>query len=839
MFIPKRRVGIALGDREREPLVEKRPRFHIHRERYACSTDMSWLEGATMCKRAFSSVFWVFLAVAIWSTSIHADTRAGLVGYWPLDGDATDASVSVNDGTVVGNVTASPDRYSTPSGALLFPGEADSYVDVGDQPELQIAGGMTLAAWVYLRGFNENSGCVISKQGGGDRESWGLGVAAEFEGVANPAVFQVASSGSDPIRVADALPLPTDRWVHLAGIYRPGAAIEIYVDGQLRVSSAAGVPGSQFSDNGVPVLIGSRDGCLDCGWDGLIDEARVYDRAVSQVEIWQIMRSNVGLSLSPEPADRATNVPRDVTLRWTAGLFAKSHDVYLGTVATDVNDASRTDPRGVLVSQGAGVTKYAPSSFLNFGQTYYWRVDEVNAPPNSTIYKGNVWSFTVEPVAQTMVNIVATSNAISNDGEGPQRTVDGSGLDADDHHSIMAADMWLGVPDGGDPVWIQYQFDMAYKLDEMLIWNYNAESELDLGFGLKDVTVEYSTDGVVWSALRDVEVAQATAAPDYAANTTVALGGVAARYIRLIVHSTWGATGECGLSEVRFLSIPTRARNPRPANGETGVDVDLILGWSAGREAELHDVHLSDSGPMVATGAALKGTVTANWYALKPLDFGTPYYWRVDEINESRTPRLWQGEIWTFTTREYAMVDDFEVYNDDVGRRIYQIWHDGWNNGTGSTVGYLEAPFAEKIIVHGGGQSMPFAYNNAEAPFYSEAVRNLAIEQNWLGHGADTLRLFVRGNADNDPGTLYFAVTDSIGRVAVSTHPDPTVPTRVTWEEWLVPFSDFDGVSLGRIQSIHIGVGDRDNPVMGGSGLIYIDDIEYGHSTAGSAPVRR
>ena len=86
---------------------------------------------------------------------------------------------------------------------------------------------------------------------------------------------------------------------------------------------------------------------------------------------------------------------------------------------------------------------------------------------------------------------------------------------------------------------------------------------------------------------------------------------------------------------------------------------------------------------------------------------------------------------------------------------------------------------------------------------------------------------------------MYFAVTDSIGRVAVSTHPDPTVPTRVTWEEWLVPFTDFDGVSLGRIQSIHIGVGDRDNPVMGGSGLIYIDDMEYGHSTAGPAPVRR
>jgi hypothetical protein len=242
---------------------------------------------------------------------------------------------------------------------------------------------------------------------------------------------------------------------------------------------------------------------------------------------------------------------------------------------------------------------------------------------------------------------------------------------------------------------------------------------------------------------------------------------------------------------------------------------------------------------MVATGAALKGTVTTNSYPLRPLDFGTPYYWRVDEINQAKNPSMWQGEIWTFTTREYAMVDDFEVYNDDIGRRIYQIWKDGWENGTGSTVGYLEAPFAEKTIVHGGGQSMPFGYNNAEGVFYSEAVRNLAIEQNWRDHGADTLRLFVRGNADNDPGSLYIAVEDTLRRLAVATHPDENLLRSVTWQEWVVPFSDFDGVNLGRVQCIYLGVGDRDNPTPGGTGLIYVDDIEYGHIAGGQAPVRR
>ena len=91
-----------------------------------------------MSKRAFSFVLLVFVVVAAWSASTHADTKAGLVGYWPLDGDATDASMNRNDGTIVGNVRPVPDRYNMPNATLLFPGEADSYVDVGNPAVLRL-----------------------------------------------------------------------------------------------------------------------------------------------------------------------------------------------------------------------------------------------------------------------------------------------------------------------------------------------------------------------------------------------------------------------------------------------------------------------------------------------------------------------------------------------------------------------------------------------------------------------------------------------------------------------------------------------------------------------------
>ena len=54
----------------------------------------------------------------------------------------------------------------------------------------------------------------------------------------------------------------------------------------------------------------------------------------------------------PAPATNAMDVPRDVVLGWTPGPYAETHDVYFGTGFDDVNDASRANPLGVLVSQG-------------------------------------------------------------------------------------------------------------------------------------------------------------------------------------------------------------------------------------------------------------------------------------------------------------------------------------------------------------------------------------------------------------------------------------------------------------------------------------------------------
>jgi len=113
--------------------------------------------------------------------------------------------------------------------------------------------------------------------------------------------------------------------------------------------------------------------------------------------------------------------------------------------------------------------------------------------------------------ASTVENITATASH-ADATAGPENTINGSGLNDQDQHSIDAPDMWLASPGEGEPVWIQYEFDGVYKLHEMLVWNYNVQFEIVLGFGLKDVTIEYSTDGSDWTTLGDFEFSQATAA---------------------------------------------------------------------------------------------------------------------------------------------------------------------------------------------------------------------------------------------------------------------------------------------------------------------------------------
>ncbi len=449
-----------------------------------------------------------------------------------------------------------------------------------------------------------------------------------------------------------------------------------------------------------------------------------------------------GTASHPAPGVGATDVPRDAALSWTGGPSAGKHDVYFGTDMAAVTQATgASDPAGVYKGR-IDSTTYAVG-LLAYGQTYYWRIDEVNQAPNNAV-KGTVWSFTVEPYSYRIKPAAATASSAA-PGMGPEKTIDGSGMTGD-LHGVDATTMWMST--GVLPNWIQYEFDQVYRLESLQVWNSNQLMESFAGWGARKVAIETSTDGATWTPVANVpEFAQAPGAAGYAANTIVNLGPVQAKYVKLTISTTWGGvTPQAGLSEVRFSYVPVQARSPQPASAAQGVGINAALDWRPGRGAASHKVYFGTDAGAVTNGTGAAQTVTDHVFVPDSLLLGTTYYWRVDEVNALTYP----GPVWSFTTQEYAVVDDFESYTDKKGEEIFSAWIDGFTSGAnGSTVGYMTAAggtFGETVVIHGGKQSMPFEYNNVKTPYYSEAERTFDTAQDWTAHGADTFTLYFRGN---------------------------------------------------------------------------------------------
>ena len=389
--------------------------------------------------------------------------------------------------------------------------------------------------------------------------------------------------------------------------------------------------------------------------------------------------------------------------------------------------------------------------------------------------------------------------------------------------------MWLSSPIGEQPTWIEYELDRVYKLHQMWVWNSNDSMEPVLGLGFKEVTIEYSVDGYNYTTLDSAhEFTRAPGSAGYAHNTTVDFNGTPAKYIRLTADSNWeGILNQFGLSEVRFFQIPVHAREPNPDSGAVNVALDVTLSWRAGREAAEHNLYFSDDEQAVINGTAPVTTLSQTIYGPLSLDLGKTYYWCVDEVNNANPDSVWFGEIWSFTTTDFLIVDDFESYNDlnpddPESNRIFNVWIDGFDNpANGSVVGYENPPFAEQTIVNSGRQSMPLFYDNSVG--YSEAQKTLDSMRDWTRQGVGVLTIWFMGDAANAAEQIYAALNGS----AVVNHDNPDAALITDWTEWNIALTRFadQGVDLTNVDTISLGLGNKANQLAGGSGIMYFDDI--------------
>ena len=358
-----------------------------------------------MCRKIFLLICFVLLLGLVAETANAADPAddPNLAGWWKLDdGSGTEAGDSSGYGhrrygTLKGDPNWGTGRLN---GALEFYGEdSNDYVDIdgghfgsakayrgvmGNDPR-------TITAWVRVP-------AELSSKHSSTICGWGSSVPWDggrwWVGLDYGQVF-VAASGFTTVKEADGGLVADGTWHHV-GVVVPDIVdanikdVQIYIDGVVAtVYSTGGSVGTPINTHDINstgvynnVYIGFYAEAPSFQYfAGLIDEVRIYDRALDANEIVAAKNYNLGGMASGElPADGSTNVDRGVTLSWTPGLYAGSHDVYFGTDPNITNN-----PNEITVEPS-----YSPG-ILNLETTYYWRVNEVN---DANLWAGVIWSFT-------------------------------------------------------------------------------------------------------------------------------------------------------------------------------------------------------------------------------------------------------------------------------------------------------------------------------------------------------------------------------------------------------------------------------------------------------------
>jgi hypothetical protein len=196
----------------------------------------------------------------------------GLVGAWGFDepsgATAADASGRGNAGTISG-AARTAGRFG---GGLSFDGVND-LVTVADAPSLDLTRAMTLEGWVRPAALGDWRTLLLKEQPG----QLVYALYANTDAPQRPSAH-VFTSGDMALRGPATLPL--NAWSHLAMTW-DGLTLRLYVDGTLRASSA--LSGTATTSAGALRIGGNT---IWSEWfRGLIDEVRVYDRALSAAEV--------------------------------------------------------------------------------------------------------------------------------------------------------------------------------------------------------------------------------------------------------------------------------------------------------------------------------------------------------------------------------------------------------------------------------------------------------------------------------------------------------------------------------------------------------------------------
>ncbi|HKK60973.1 MAG TPA: sulfatase-like hydrolase/transferase, partial [Bacteroidales bacterium] len=369
---------------------------------------------------------------------------------------------------------------------------------------------------------------------------------------------------------------------------------------------------------------------------------------ISEGEVWSFKTMGPpGANYNGMPSDGSTGISTTSSVKWIAGNYAETHNVYFGT----------TNPPPFIKNQVG--TSYTPDEPLDFETTYYWRADAVNEVDTTA---GKIYSYTTR--AKDASGMIVLDDCDSRSGWG------GSNFEGVNYTDQKQGDGCI-YGNGSSTNEFQRTFNPAINTGiaeadaKLVFWYYvsdvsqlGSSGQFELGSGNKaDIDewnwqIDVSTLHNGWNKM-ELDIT------DAGSRGTPSLSNI--NWFR-IYRKKQGKV-ETRIDYIHIVDktvtpkAPEKAENPYPANESSNVSLSPKLTWTAGVGTISHNIYVG-----TADSLEFLGNQFGRSYQLSNLDSSTVYYWRIDEVNEAGTTT---GDVWTFTTLEPQAVYKEVIHNSN------------------------------------------------------------------------------------------------------------------------------------------------------------------------------
>jgi len=275
-------------------------RWRIHVAAIRVNVRTAWL--SVLAALAVLAIFglkarsdWKVLSVNCRGATLPGSLEA----HWTFDemvaGVFYDSSGNELDGTLIGGTVLADGVHGM---AVRLDGEKD-YVNFGHPVDLRLMGSMTISAWINSTSFPRDDAAIVSTLSPGYQLDTTVDRGPRTIG------FKLADPCGNGMARYGATELVRDTWYHVAGVYDADArTLNVYLNGHLDDGFLEGpvAPAQQASSQSV--CVGRRPDLRGYEFAGLIDDVRIYSRALTQAEIEKAMN---GVRIGSHPAGKAAH----------------------------------------------------------------------------------------------------------------------------------------------------------------------------------------------------------------------------------------------------------------------------------------------------------------------------------------------------------------------------------------------------------------------------------------------------------------------------------------------------------------------------------------------------